>query len=78
MNKLKIAEIAQEVLEHWEGPSQYKNVVPIWDGPSGQYWCKQKNKLVNPNKCDDCPECEAISQLDIHPPRYLHPTEMSW
>ena len=62
----------------WDGPKEYKTEVGDWEGPSGMYWCNDKKKYVNPNKCNDCPECEAIYQVDIHPPRYLRPTDMSW
>ncbi len=79
MNRAIIVKIADEIEKHWDGPTHYKNEVPEWDGPTGKCWCSIKKKYVDPNqKCNLCPECTAISQVDIHPPRYLHPTEMSW
>jgi hypothetical protein len=72
-----VQDIADEIEMHWEGPTEFKGEVPEWDGPSGMSWCQDKKKYVHPEKCD-CPECQAITQVDIKPERYLHPTDISW
>lgn len=73
----KILEIASEILEAWQGPSQFKGEKPKWDGPSGDVWCKTTQRFVSPGECD-CPECEALYETDHHPSKYLRPTDISW
>jgi len=78
MNKSKISEIVDEIEKHWEGPTEFHTEKGDWSGPTGQCWCEEKNKFVNPEKCKDCPECEAIPIVDERPSRYLRPKETYW
>jgi hypothetical protein len=78
MYKQKIAEIAGEILQDWQEPSEYKKQEPTnWDGPSGDIWSEEKKKFVNPDKTDEC-DCEALYETDHHPSKYLRPTDISW
>jgi hypothetical protein len=65
MLKTIISKISDEIMDQWAGPS-------------GLVWCKEKNEYVHPDKCPDCPECEAISIVDERPSKYLRPTDISW
>lgn len=58
MNKKKIAEIADEILNR------------KWFGPDGLSWCEEKKKFVDPDACD-CPECSSLRSQDIREFRYL-------
>lgn len=78
MVDMNVLKVANEVLKKWYGPSQYSREVAEWSGPTGQYWCKEKDKFIDPNSCKDCTQCEAIDEVDHHPSKYLRPTDISW
>jgi cytochrome c1 len=59
MNKKKISEIADEILDR------------TWFGPNGLCWCEEQQKYVDPDTCD-CPECKSMRSQDIRQFRYLH------
>ena len=69
MYRLRLVKIAEEILEDWAGPS-------------GQCWCPELNKNVDPEKnckeCVLCTECQSIDELWDHPPKYVRPRDITW
>jgi hypothetical protein len=58
----------------------FKNLIKIadeiekdWFGPTGQCWCKERKKFIDPEDCTGCcPECEPLRSQDTKQFRYLH------
>jgi hypothetical protein len=75
MNKSSINKICDEI-NKWTGPEKYKPESGDWNGPDGMIWCE--TKFIDPKKCKDCAGCEVIDVTDVHPSRYLRPTDISW
>jgi len=62
MTSKVIRRIANEILENKD-----------WFGPSGQCWCDELKKLVDPNRCpNSCPECKPLNEQETRKVRYLH------
>jgi hypothetical protein len=55
-----------------------KDILDYWTGPLGLCWCDEKKQYVKPDSCKECPECEAIDDTDIHPPKYIRPKDITW
>jgi hypothetical protein len=48
-------------------------IVKDWFGPTGECWCEEKKKFIDPEDCVNCcPECKPLNSQDIKQFRYLH------
>jgi hypothetical protein len=61
MNKKKIAELANEIL----------NGFGEWSGPDGLCWCDEKKKFIEPDSDSECTDCKTIPSTELRQIRYL-------
>ena len=54
-------------------------ILKDWVGPSGKYWGDELKREVDPEEAKLCgSDCEAIDELNDHPPKYIRPKDITW